>query len=373
MPTHPPLKARATRRCTAAKLVLLVALASAAAAHAAAPAPPSWHFIVAGDSRNCGAVVMPSIAAGARHHGAAFYWHLGDLRAIYDFDEDFRQLYPRAHIYDYLNDAWPEFQRDQIEPFGEIPFVVGIGNHETIPPKTREEFVVSFADWLNAEPIRKQRLLDDARDHRVRTYFHWQRDGVDFVYIDNASPDQPDAAQLSWLTAVLERDAADAGIRAVVVGMHEALPESLARGHSMSDSPAQDAAGRRVYARLLDVNRVKPVYVLASHSHFVMAGIFNTAYWREHGGVLPGWIVGTAGAVWYELPAGSEQATFARARVYGYLLATVKPRGTDDRDPIRFEFTEVSEPTVPPAIAERFGQDFVHRCYTENVPHEARR
>jgi len=31
---------------------------------------------------------------------------------------------------------------------------VGIGNHETIPPKTREEFVLTFADWLNAPAIR---------------------------------------------------------------------------------------------------------------------------------------------------------------------------------------------------------------------------
>ncbi len=50
----------------------------------------SWHFVVSGDSRNCGNVVMPSIAAGARTQDAKFYWHLGDWRAIYDFDEDFR-------------------------------------------------------------------------------------------------------------------------------------------------------------------------------------------------------------------------------------------------------------------------------------------
>ena len=371
MSTHHTPNARVTRSCTSAGLVLLLTLGLTAAAQAAAPAPSNWHFVVAGDSRNCGDVVMPSIAAGARQSDAAFYWHLGDLRAIYDFDEDFRQLYPRAHIYDYLNGAWPEFQRDQIEPFGEIPFVVGIGNHETIPPKTRDEFVVSFADWLNADAIRRQRLQDDPHDHHVRTYFHWQRDGVDFIYIDNASPDQPDTAQLAWLKSVLDRDTQASGIRAVVVGMHAALPESIARGHSMGDYPAQDAAGRRVYAQLLDVNKAKPVYVLASHSHFIMAGIFNTAYWREHGGVLPGWIVGTAGAVWYDLPAGSEQASLARTHVYGYLLATVKPRGSDDRDPIQFEFTEVAESAVPPGIVERFGQEFVHRCYTENVPRDA--
>ena len=32
---------------------------------------------------------------------------------------------------------------------------------------------------------------------------------------------------------------------------------------------------------------------------FYMSGIFNSEYWAAHGGELPGWIVGTAGAVRY--------------------------------------------------------------------------
>ena len=51
----------------------------------------SWRFVVSGDSRNCGDVVMPAIAAGARTDGAQVYWHLGDLRAIYDFADDMLQ------------------------------------------------------------------------------------------------------------------------------------------------------------------------------------------------------------------------------------------------------------------------------------------
>ncbi len=31
---------------------------------------------------------MPGIAAGVLRDQAEFYWHLGDFRAIYDFDED---------------------------------------------------------------------------------------------------------------------------------------------------------------------------------------------------------------------------------------------------------------------------------------------
>src|SRR6478609_12148755 len=49
-----------------------------------------WNFAVSGDSRNCGDVVMPSIAASATKNKAAFYWHLGDLRAIYGIDEDYQ-------------------------------------------------------------------------------------------------------------------------------------------------------------------------------------------------------------------------------------------------------------------------------------------
>ena len=48
------------------------------------PKEGTWRFIVSGDSRNCGDVVMPAIAAQAiEKYQPAFYWHLGDLRAIY--------------------------------------------------------------------------------------------------------------------------------------------------------------------------------------------------------------------------------------------------------------------------------------------------
>ncbi|MFM9735736.1 hypothetical protein, partial [Streptomyces niveiscabiei] len=78
--------------------------------------------------------------------------------------------------------------------------------------------------------------------------------------------------------------------------MHEALPDSIAFGHSMSESGKATAvdSGRAIYAKLLHVQNVakKHVYVLASHSHFYLDGLFNTEYWHEHGGVLAGWLVG---------------------------------------------------------------------------------
>ena len=352
-------------RLPVALLASLITACSWAKPHKAPEAP--WHFAVSGDSRNCGNVVMPSIAVGAQANHAAFYWHLGDLRAIYDFDEDFRSLNPQAPIIEYLRSAWTDFQRSQIEPFGDVPFFVGIGNHETIPPKNREEFTLTFADWLNAPDIRSQRLKDDPHDHQVRTYYHWVREGIDFINLDNASPDQFDGSQMKWLTGVLKRAVDDPAIRAVVVGMHEALPESIARNHSMSDMPAGQVSGLQVYNQLLAVKRSKPVYVLASHSHYFMEGIFNTPFWREHGGVLPGWIVGTAGAVRYPLPPQASDAAFAKTHVYGYLLATVSPRGTHSDDPIQFAFQELTETDTRPEVLQHYGADLVHRCFQENA------
>ena len=345
-------------------LLALTVVAGTARAAAATDAG-TWHFLVAGDSRNCGDIVMPAIAAEAHAHQAAFYWHLGDLRAIYGFDEDYAALHPSPSIAAYLAGAWPDFQQSQIEPFGDTPFIVGIGNHETIAPKTRDEFLLSFADWLDQPRLREQRLRDDPHDHHLRAYFHWIERGIDFIYLDNATEEQFDRGQLEWLGRVLARARANPEVHALVVGMHLALPDSLARGHSMSDLPQWEASGRAVYAALLDLNRVKPVQVLASHSHFVMEGIFNTAYWREHGGVLPGWIVGTAGAFRYPLPAEASEATFARTHVYGYLLGTVAPAAGGLA--VRFEFHEVTEAMVPEATVKRFGADLVARCFSGNA------
>jgi hypothetical protein len=371
MPISPPSGiAKATAITKRAAIALSAVVLMMACASYCSAADSAWHFAVSGDSRNCGDVVMPAIAVGARANQAAFYWHLGDLRAIHNFDEDFHALHPKASIAEYLNTAWLDFERNQLEPFGSMPVFLSIGNHEVIPPKSRDEFVLTFADWLNGAAVREQRMKDDVHDHKVRSYYHWTMDGVDFISLDNATPDQFDAAQLGWLTQVLLlllRDQHDDAIRALVVGMHEALPESLARGHSMNDSPAADAAGLQVYGQLLQVRKTKPVYVLASHSHFVMENVFDTPYWQEHGGVLPGWIVGTAGAVRYALPPDAARARFARTHVYGYLLATVGPVGADKENPIHFEFQEVTEGSVAADVVDRFGPELVHRCFQENA------
>ena len=76
-------------------------------------------------------------------------------------------------------------------------------------PKTRADYLEQFADWLDSPTIRAQRLRDDPRDHRLRTYYHWIQRGVDFVSLDNASIDQFDDAQVSWIERTLARDETD--------------------------------------------------------------------------------------------------------------------------------------------------------------------
>ncbi len=71
-----------------ASLPLMIAVGLGVPEPAAQHADGRFRFAVSGDSRNCGDVVMPAIAAGVRRANASFYWHLGDFRAIYTFDED---------------------------------------------------------------------------------------------------------------------------------------------------------------------------------------------------------------------------------------------------------------------------------------------
>jgi hypothetical protein len=329
----------------------------------------TWRFLASGDARNCGDVVMPGIAETAKKNQAAFYWHLGDLRLTSNVDEDIvHQPEHKAKplsISEYENIEWPDYIENQINPFGSIPFFLGIGNHETEAPyKTREEFLLQFADWLDSPVLRAQRLKDDPKDHRMKTYFHWIDRGVAFYYLDSASAEQFDAAQLRWFEHTLSKDLADPAVVTIVSGMHKALPESISAGHSMNESPTGTESGRRVYADLLRARDEahKHVYVLASHSHYYMDGIFNTDYWKQHGGVLPGWIVGTAGAVRYVLPPNSSDAHGALVNVYGSLLGTVHPNGE-----ISFEFEKLEEKDVPSSVTARYGKDFVHWCFAENT------
>jgi Calcineurin-like phosphoesterase len=325
----------------------------------------TWQFVMSGDARNCGDVVVPAIAATAARVHAAFFWHLGDLRQTTNFDEDMvhqpEHLRRPLTVSAYLNGEWSDFVENQVAPFGDTPVFIGIGNHDVIPPKTREAFTLEFADWLDSPVLRAQRLKDDPRDYRVKTYYHWIDRGVAFYFLDNASLDMFDAAQIRWFERTLAKDEADPAVAGIVVAMHKPLPDGFAGGHSMNESPTSTETGRRVYADLLKARDTahKHVYTVASHQHFFMEDAYDTPYWREHGGVVPGWIVGTAGAVRYPLPAARPKV--ALENVYGSIVATVHPDGT-----IAFAFDQIDEPDVPASVVSRYGQEFVHWCFAQN-------
>jgi hypothetical protein len=340
---------------------------------------PGWRFAVSGDSRDCGDVVMPAIAESVKSHQAAFYWHLGDFRKIYDFDEDmqheavFRQK--PLSISAYLATAWPDFIENEILPFRPVPVFLGVGNHETIYPKTRADMLAQFADWFNAPPIRRQRLLDDPRDYTMKTYYHWYERGVDFITLDNAGANDFDPAELHWFEEVLRRDERNPAVHSIVVGMHKPFPDSISGGHEMGEPPFEPGGhtidespmgiftGRRAVKDLLRARDVfhKHVYSIASHDHFFIADYLNTDYWRTHGGVLPGWIVGTAGAVRYPLPSNRAEAAQSETNVYGYLLGTVSPDGE-----ILFHFEQIREKDVPKKVTNLFTSQFVNWCFDKN-------
>lgn len=331
----------------------------------------TWNFAVSGDSRNCGDVVMPAIAMGARHDNAVFYWHLGDLRWIVGVDQDLNRVYKNQDktisIDDYRKLAWDDFIQSQLNAFANMPFYLGIGNHELYPPKTRAEFVTVFTRWLDTEELRAQRLKDDPNDHLVKTYYHWIRDDVSFINMDNASKEEFDAAQILWFESILKRDTQDPAIRAIVVGMHEALPQSISSDHSMDMWPLGEQTGLQVYHDLLQAQNEgkKKIYILASHSHYFLDGTYQTDYWKNHGGVLPGWIIGTAGAERYPLPPAAKDAISSKTNVYGYMLATVNPRGSPPGT-IRFEFKQIDEDQIPSDIVKKYSAPLVHECFVGN-------
>ena len=349
----------------AAAVAIGTVCAWAAASQAPAASQGPWRFLASGDARNCGDVVMPAIAETAKAQHVAFYWHLGDIRLGSDVDEDLQHqpdhVARAMTVSQYISGAWPDFIKSQIEAFGPIPFMLGIGNHELSAPHTREEFILQFADWLNTPLIRDQRLADNPADHRPKTYYHWIDRGVDFIFVDNASNDQVDGAQYRWLTGVLQRASTNPAITSIVVGTHKPLPDGY-NTHSMNESPVGVESGRRVYAALLEAQNVghKHVYVLASHQHSYMPDAYDTPYWQQHGGVVPGWVVGTAGAVRYPLPNPAPEG--ALTNVYGSLLGTVQPTGE-----IQFAFQQVNEPDVPAAVVSKYGQEFVHWCFVQNT------
>ena len=345
-------------------LAPMVLGASLPTAVAQAPAS-SWTFAVSGDSRNCGDFVMPAIAVKVKAENDAFYWHLGDFRWMSQEDQDLAAMSPAGKplsLSEYRERAWDDFLERQMVAFATFPVFLGRGNHESIKPMTREGYIAKFATYLNRPEIVAQRNADGDADRPVQTWYHWTRRGVDFITLDNASKDEFTDAQLHWLRGVLDRDLAPhSGIHTIVAGMHEALPHSTSSNHAMDDWELGIRSGETVYEWLLSAQTAgKHVYVLASHSHFYSPNSFDTAYWKQHGGLLPGIIIGSAGARRYALPSGVDKAS--KTNIYGYLQGTVHADGSID-----FGLHELSESDLIQSRWPNAPLDAIHECYIHNT------
>lgn len=324
-----------------------------------------WTFAVSGDSRNCGDFVMPVIASRVKAERDAFYWHLGDFRWMSKPDEDLTAMEGGTllSVDEYRQVAWDDFLTHQLAAFGDFPVFLGRGNHETVAPMTRDRYIAKFSGYLNRPEIVAQDRLDGGAAAPLSSpWYHVVRDGIDFITMDNAAHEEFSDAQLAWLRGVLDRDlAAGSGVKTIIAGMHEALPNSTSSNHAMDDSGGHGTeSGEKAYRWFAAAQAAgKHVYLLASHSHFYSPDIYNSPEWRKAGIVVPGVIIGSAGAHRYLLPKTVDPRS--KTHIYGYLQATVHGDGTID-----FALKEISEkemvehkwPNAPAAT--------VHECFVGN-------
>ncbi len=355
---------------TLCKAAIFAALAlPATVAFPQAPAP-LWTFAVSGDSRNCGDFVMPAIAAKVKAENDAFYWHLGDFRAISSPDQDLVAMRPAGSQLskeDYLRMAWDDFLTHQVAAFGSMPVFLGRGNHENNAPMTREGYVAKFSSFLDRPEIAAQRVTDGAAASPLGPWYHWTQGSVDFITLDNADREEFSDAQLKWLRAVLDHDLQpNSGIRAIVAGMHEALPHSTGSEHAMDDWNLGLRTGELVYTWFYDAQSAgKHVYLIASHSHYYSPNIYNTPYWKQRSSqIVPGMIIGSAGAHRYQLPKTA--AKEARTHIYGFVKGSVQADGSID-----FALHELSENDLVQSRWPNAPLDAIHECYIHNADGDA--
>ncbi len=309
---------------------------------------------------------MPAIAAKVHAEQDVFYWHLGDFRWMSEPDQDLIAMNHRGNPFNkenYQRIAWDDFLEHQVASFGSTPVFLGRGNHENVWPMTRDGYVTKFSSFLNRPEIATQRAADGAAAAPIGPWYHWTRDGVDFISLDNAGHEEFSDAQLRWLRGVLDRDLApNSGIRTIVAGMHEALPHSTGSEHAMDDWDLGLRSGELVYTWFYDAQSAgKHVYLIASHSHYYSPNIFNTAYWKQHSNtIVPGWIIGAAGAHRYALPKTAEKG--AKTHFYGFMQGEVEADGT-----IRFTLRELTEQDLVLSKWPTAPRDAIHECYVHNA------
>jgi hypothetical protein len=299
----------------------------------------------------------------------AFYWHLGDYRWMSQPDEDLVSMLPAGKslsVDEYRRIAWDDFLTRQMAAFGSMPVFLGRGNHENVPPMTRAGYIAKFSSFLDRPEIAAQRKADGAEGGPVGPWYHWTREGVDFITLDNSSREEFSDAQLRWLRGVLDRDLAPgSGIRAIVAGMHEALPHSTGSEHAMDDWESGERTGDLVYTWFYDAQAAgKHVYLIASHSHYYSPDIFDTSYWRQHASrVVPGLIIGAAGAYRYALPRDANRA--AKTHFYGFVQGIVHEDGQID-----LQLRELSEDDLKQNRWPNAPLDAIHECFQNNADPE---
>ncbi len=347
--------------------LLLAAFAfSAVSKEHETPKAAQWTFAVSGDSRNCGDFVVPAIAARVKAEDDAFYWHLGDFRWMSKPDEDLLAMQPVGTVLtksEYQQQAWDDFLTHQMATFGDLPVFLGRGNHENVSPMTIDTYRSKFSAFLDRSEIVAQGEKDGAAAApKGSSWFHFVRGGVDFITLDNADQSQFSDVQLTWLRGVLDRDLAPgSGVTTILAGMHEALPHSTSSNHAMDDWKMGIETGEKAYKWFAAAQKSgKHVYLLASHSHFYSPAIYDTPFWRQAGIVVPGTIIGSAGAHRYKLPP--DAASGSKTHIYGYLRATVHGDGT-----IAFDLKEISEEEMVAHKWPAAPLSAIHECFIHNA------
>jgi hypothetical protein len=120
-----------------------------------------------------------------------------------------------------------------------------------------------------------------------------------------------------------------------------------------------------VYTWLYDAQAAgKHVYIIASHSHYYSPGIFNTPYWKQYSShVVPGFIIGSAGARRRPLPKNADKE--AHAHIYGFLQGAVLKDGSID-----FTLQELTEDDLVQARWQNAPLDAIDNCFVNNADPE---
>jgi hypothetical protein len=201
-------------------------------------------YIVGGDSRNDKAHVLPWAFKQAHARHATAFFFLGDMELTSSFD--------------------PHFSRE-LALLDPIPFYPVLGNHEV------KRFGLVPLGVHHGHKKFRERFLDNARtpvksalDGEV-VYSVNLPGGLHFVALDNVSQKGFGSRQLEWLDADLDRARQDAGVKHIVVTMHEPLAKNGVSTHGMDDDGPEALADSQ--AALASFVKHKVSLIIASHVH----------------------------------------------------------------------------------------------------------